>query len=208
MMTNHTIKAVLLDYGGVIADEGFQNSLRAISREQGLDERETLQVAKRAVYDSGFILGSGTQETFWQSMREGAGLQGSDNELTQRVLEGFVLRPWMIEWVKQLRAQGYRTVILSDQSDWLDWLDERDHFFQYFDQVFNSYYMGKGKRDPSLFHEIAEKLALSPSEILFVDDMQSNVDRAQSAGWNAIRYLDKASFLEERDRFIPTLSQA
>ena len=62
-MTNHTIKAVLLDYGGVIADEGFQNSLRAISREQGLDERETLQVAKRAVYDSGFILGSGTRHS-------------------------------------------------------------------------------------------------------------------------------------------------
>jgi putative hydrolase of the HAD superfamily len=207
MMTNHTIKAVLLDYGGVIADEGFQNTLRAICREQGLDETATLQVAKHVVYDSGFILGWGTEETFWQSMRDGAGLKGSDSELTRRVLEGFVLRPWMIEWVKQLRSQGYGTVILSDQSNWLDWLDQRDHFFQHFTQVFNSYHMGKGKRDPSLFLEIAEKLALSPSEILFVDDMQSNIARAQSAGWNAIRYLDKASFLEESNRFIPSLSQ-
>jgi putative hydrolase of the HAD superfamily len=201
MMSNQTIKAVLLDYGGVIADEGFQNGLRAMSREQGLDGDKTLQIAKYAVYDSGFILGSGTEEAFWQSMRDGARLKGSDAELTQRVLEGFVLRPWMIGWVQQLHAQGYLTVILSDQSHWLDWLDQRDHFFQYFDHVFNSYHMGKGKRYLSLFPEITERLALSPSEILFVDDMQSNVTRAQSSGWNAIRYLDKSSFLEQIDRF-------
>jgi len=202
MMTNHTIKALLLDYGGVIADEGFQNTLRALSREQGLDESATLQVAKHAVYDSGIILGWGTEAAFWQSMREGAGLRGSDAELTRRVLDGFVLRPWMIERVRQLREQGYRTVILSDQCHWLDWLDRRDDFFQYFDQVFNSYHMGKGKRDPGLFPEIADRLGLSPPEILFVDDMQSNVTRAQQAGWRTIRYQDREGFLDQLERLL------
>ena len=65
-------------------------------------------------------------------MRKGTGLQGSDTELTQRVLDGFILRPWMIERMQQLSAQGYITGILSDQSHWLDWLNERDQFFQYF----------------------------------------------------------------------------
>ncbi|MEJ2455844.1 MAG: HAD family phosphatase [Candidatus Thiodiazotropha sp.] len=202
-MTNNTIRAVLLDYGGVIADEGFQNSLRAISREQGLDGNATLQVAKYAVYDSGFIIGRGSEAEFWQAMRDGAGLKGSDTELTQRVLDGFVLRPWMIDWVEQLRVQGYLTAILSDQSHWLDWLDQRDHFFRHFDRVYNSYHMGNGKRDPNLFREIAAHLALSPGEILFVDDMQSNVMRARSAGWQAIRYLDKESFLALVEAIIP-----
>ena len=201
-MTTPTIKALLLDYGGVIADEGFQNSLRALSREQGLDEEATLQVAKYAVYDSGFILGWGTEKDLWQLMRDGSGLKGSDAELSQRVLEGFVLRPWMVDRVRQLRAQGYRTVILSDQSDWLDWLDQRDHFFQYFDHVFNSYHMGKGKRDPALFNEIAEQLALLPQEILFVDDMKSNIERAQSAGWQTIRYMHKEEFLQQMAHYL------
>jgi len=196
-MTNHTIKAIVLDYGGVIADEGFQNSLRALSREQDLDEAATLLVAKQAVYDSGFILGWGSEQEFWQAMRDGAGLQGSDADLTQRVLDGFVLRTWMIERIRQLREQGYLTVILSDQSHWLDWLDRRDRFFQYFDRVYNSYHLGKGKRDPGLFPEIAGKLALAPHEILFVDDMQSNIERARAAGWRTIRYLDRDGFLEE-----------
>ena len=202
-MQHDTIKAVLLDYGGVIADEGFQNGLRALSREQGLDGAATLQVAKYAVYDSGFIVGRGTEAAFWQSMREGAGLKGSDDELTRRVLDGFVLRPWMIEWVDRLREAGYRTVILSDQSHWLDWLDRRDRFFQHFDRVFNSYHMGKGKRDPELFPEIAAQLALSPAEILFVDDMESNVTRARSAGWRAVRFLDRADFFTEIGRLLP-----
>ncbi len=202
-MKIHTIKAVLLDYGGVIADEGFQNTLRAISREQGLDGDATLQVAKHVVYDSGFILGTGTEQAFWASMREGAGLTGSDAELSQRVLEGFTLRQWMLDWVQLLHEKGYLTAILSDQSYWLDWLDQRDHFFHHFDHVFNSYHLGKGKRDPSLFYDIAQRLGLSPDEILFVDDMQSNVTRAQSAGWRTIRYLDRTDFEKQIEQLFP-----
>jgi putative hydrolase of the HAD superfamily len=201
-MSNNSIKAVLLDYGGVIAEEGFQNSLRAMAREQGLDEGTMMNVARSAVYDSGFVLGHGTENEFWKCMREGAGLKGSDTELTRRVLEGFVLRPWMIEHVQQLNAQGVITGILSDQTHWLDWLNERDHFFEYFDHIFNSFHIGKSKRDPGLFHDITEQLALSPNEILLVDDMKSNVTRAQAAGWKTIHYVDKASLLNNFEKLL------
>ena len=202
-MQKPPIKAILLDYGGVIAEEGFQNTLRAIAHEQAIDVTHMMNVARTAVYDSGFILGWGTEEEFWNWMRKGTGLQGSDTELTQRVLDGFILRPWMIERMQQLSAQGYITGILSDQSHWLDWLNERDQFFQYFDPVFNSYYMGKGKRNPELFPEITEKLALAPGEILLVDDMKSNTERAQASGWQTIFYVDKEGFLEQIDTLIP-----
>jgi putative hydrolase of the HAD superfamily len=201
-MANQSIKAVLFDYGGVIAEEGFRNGLLAMAHEQGLDIDATLNVAKQAVYDSGFVLGWGTASEFWTIMREGCGLKGSDSVLTQRILEGFVLRPWIIELVQQLHEQGYITGILSDQTHWLDWLNERDHFYDVFDHVFNSYNMGKGKRDPGLFNDIAEQLVLSPAEILFVDDIENNVARAQSAGWQTIHYMDKLSFLEMIDKLL------
>lgn len=204
MMTRQAIKAVLLDYGGVIADEGFQNGLRAMAREQGIDADTMMNVARLAVYETGFILGWGTEDEFWACMREGTGLSGSDEELTRRILNGFILRHWMIERVRHWRAQGYITGILSDQCHWLDWLNERDRFFQYFDHVFNSYYMGKGKRDPGLFYDIAEKLQLSPAGILLVDDIRNNVERAQAAGWQAIYYVDKASFLEAIEPLLPS----
>lgn len=195
-MLNQSIKAVLLDYGGVIAEEGFRNELVAMAREQGLDPKVVLLVARRVVYESGFVLGWGTETTFWAAMRADAGLRGSDAELTRRVLDAFVLRPWIIERVRRWRAQGYITGILSDQMHWLDWLNERDRFFRYFDHVFNSYHLGKGKRDPTLYHDITARLALPPAGILFVDDLRSNVERAQAAGWQTILYEDRASFEE------------
>ncbi len=195
-MSETIIKAILLDYGGVIADEGFQNGLRAMAREQGLDEEAMMMVAKNAVYDSGFILGQGSEQEFWAMMREGSGLRGDDADLTRRVLEGFVLRPWMVSLVQQWLEQGYLTGILSDQSHWLDWLDDRDGFFRYFDFVFNSYHLGKGKRNPAVFSEVADQLELAPAEILFVDDMKSNVERAQAAGWQAVHYVDRDSCIE------------
>jgi putative hydrolase of the HAD superfamily len=195
-MSTQSIKAILLDYGGVIAEEGFRGELVSMAREQGLDPHEVLQVAKHAVYDSGFVLGTGTQEAFWAAMREGSGLRGDDAEMTARVLDAFILRTWVIDHVRQWRGQGYITGILSDQMHWLDWLNERDRFFNAFDHIFNSYHLGKGKRDPTLYNDIAGLLALPPAGILFVDDLMSNVKRAQAAGWQAIHYVDRSSFDE------------
>jgi putative hydrolase of the HAD superfamily len=202
-MSNQSIKAVLLDYGGVIADEGFQNGLRAMAREQGIDPVAMMNVARLAVYETGFILGWGSEDGFWACMREGTGLKGSDEELTKRILDGFTLRHWMIERVRHWHDEGYITGILSDQCHWLDWLNERDHFFQYFDHVFNSYHMGEGKRNPELFPVITAKLALAPAEILLVDDIRNNVERAQAAGWQAIFYTDRSSFEEEIGKLLP-----
>lgn len=193
-MSKQVIRAVLLDYGGVIAEEGFRYELAAMAREQGLDPWAVLQVARHEVYASGFVLGTGSEAAFWAAMRAGSGLAGSDAELTQRVLDAFVLRPWMIEHVQRWRARGVLTGILSDQMHWLDRLDERDHFFAHFDHVFNSYYLGKGKRDPTLFPEITARLAVPPASILFVDDLPGNVEHAQAAGWQAIYYVDREGF--------------
>ena len=62
--------------------------------------------------------------------------------------------------------------------------------------------MGEGKRNQALFPDIAEQLALSPNEILLVDDIKSNVTRAQAAGWQTIHYVDKVDFLETIDKLL------
>jgi putative hydrolase of the HAD superfamily len=188
------IQAVLFDFGGVLAEEGFSNALEALAREQGLPVQNMTAEGMRAVYDCGFVLGRATEAAFWSLLRERTGLQGDAADLTAKVLAAFVVRPWMLELVAQLKAQGYITGILSDQTDWLDRLDTRDRFYRFFDRVYNSYYLGKGKRDPSLFAELAADLGLPPAAILFVDDNSGNVARARAAGMQAILYTDEPGF--------------
>lgn len=191
------IRAVLFDYGGVLAEEGFSNTLEALAKEQNLDVDNMTAEGMRAVYDSGFVLGTGTESDFWSLMHERTGLNGNDANLTARCLQGFVLRQWMMELVADLRTRGYVTGILSDQTDWLDQLDARDDFCRYFDRVYNSYYIGKGKRDPSHFSDVAADLDLPPSCILFIDDSERNVVTAQSVGMQAILYSDRNGFMRE-----------
>ena len=191
------ISAVLFDYGGVLAEEGFRNGLIALAKEQNLNTQEMPKEGMKAVYDSGFVLGRGTEADFWKLMRERTGLVGDDAVLTERILSGFVIRPWMIELVEQCQKQGYVTGILSDQTYWLDELNERDLFYHAFNHVFNSYTLGKGKQDPSLFNDVATELDLSLSEILFIDDNAGNVNRARSVGMQALQYVDKENFIQE-----------
>ena len=193
-MTGNTIKAVLFDFGGVLAEEGFRDGLLALAAEQGLDAQHITEQGMRAVYDSGFVLGKGTVAGFWALLRERTGLRGDDEWLSERILHGFVLRPWMIARVRQLREQGYVTGILSDQTHWLDELDSRDDFSSAFDRIYHSYYLGKGKRDPSLFADVLADLNLPASAVLFIDDDAGNVARAQEMGFQAIQYIDRQGF--------------
>lgn len=199
-MKHASISAILFDFGGVLADEGFHNGLIAMANEQGLDVKAMPSMAMQSVYDSGFVLGKGSAADFWALLRERSGLQGEDDALTKRIMQGFVIRPWMIELVKQLREQGYITAILSDQTYWLDELEQKYHFSDAFDHIFNSYYLGKGKQDSSLFRDIAKLLELPPSSLLFIDDNVENVVRAREKGWLAIQYLDEDSFIVEMQK--------
>jgi putative hydrolase of the HAD superfamily len=199
-MTSKAVRAVLFDFGGVLAEEGFRDGLVTLAMEQGLDVEAMPAEGMRAVYDSGFVLGSGTASDFWALLRTRTGLVGDDDTLTERILSGFVIRPWMIDVVRQLRAKGYVTGILSDQTHWLDTLDERYCFFDAFDRIYNSYYLGKGKRDPTLFNDLALDLKMPTSAMLFVDDDAGNVARARDAGLQAIQFVDRKGFTTELER--------
>jgi putative hydrolase of the HAD superfamily len=98
----------------------------------------------------------------------------------------------MLALVRRLRAAGVITAILSDQTDWLDRLDARTPFFRDFDRVFNSFHLGKGKRDPSLFDDAARELGVAAATAAFVDDDPGNVSRAAGRGLHALLFCDEA----------------
>ena len=72
-MEQDQIRAVLFDFGGVITDEGFAAAMRALARRQGLDGDELL-AATDVVYDSGYVMGSGSEAAFWRLLRQRTGL--------------------------------------------------------------------------------------------------------------------------------------
>ncbi|MFH0995152.1 MAG: HAD family phosphatase [Pseudomonadota bacterium] len=56
-----------------------------------------------------------------------------------------------------------------------------------FDHYFASFKIGMAKPDPAAFRYVVNALSCEPSEILFLDDSQMNVDAARLVGMNAER---------------------
>jgi putative hydrolase of the HAD superfamily len=157
-------------------------------------------MAMDGIYDCGYITGQGSEAGFWAMMHDRAGIHGEVDALSGEILRRFVPRPRVLEAVRRLRGGGIITAILSDQTDWLARLDRRDHFFPEFDRVFNSYDLGKGKRDPSIFDDVVAALGIAPREALFIDDMPSNVERAKGRGLRAILCTGEEELLRELEQ--------
>ncbi len=187
------VRAILFDFGGVLAEEGFREGLKALARAQGLDPEGVFRAGMEAVYASGYVLGKGSEEDFWALLRARTGLRGPDHALREAVLARFRLRPGMLALVDALRRKGYITGLLSDQTDWLDAIDRKAGLYAHFDKVYVSHRLGKGKRDPGLFDDVVRDLGLRPEEVLFVDDNPENVARARSRGLRAVLFTDEAA---------------
>jgi putative hydrolase of the HAD superfamily len=200
------IDAVLFDFGGVIAEEGFKQGLAAIARAHGLDERTFIEVAYDTIYATGYVLGKVPESTFWNALRQKTGIKGTDAVLRNEIFSRFIVRDWMIDLVRSLKADGVKVGILSDQTDMLDMLDKKYDFFRLFDYVFNSYHMGKGKRDQSLFDDIVHALKTEQERVLFIDDDAGNVERAKKKGWKGIQYIDRDSFQKDLEDIMPMKS--
>lgn len=200
---NGKIGTVLFDFGGVIAEEGFKQGLLHIARERGLEEQSFLAAAFDATYSTGYVLGRGTEERFWEEVRRKTGLSGPDVSLWDDIYPCFTIRNWMLSLIGKLKMKGLRVGILSDQTDMLDRLNERHDFFHRFDYVFNSYHLKKGKRDISLFDDIAAALQSEPGRLLFIDDDPGHIERARQKGWQVLLYSDRESFEREMARMLP-----
>ena len=196
------VDAVLFDFGGVLAEEGWKEGLQAIARANGLKAADLLMIAADTVYETGYILGKGSEVSYWDAIRRKTGIKGDYALLRDEILSRFILRERMMELVRKLKSERLVVGILSDQTDMLDKLNARMNFFQEFDHVFNSYHMGKGKRDATLFDDIAKRLQILPERILFIDDDPGNIERAGQKGWQTIHYADEDIFHAEVNRLL------
>lgn len=203
-----SVDVVLFDFGGVLAEEGFRNGLRTIARKSGRDPDDVSRMGFELVYDTGYVLGKSSEAEFWRALRERTGIRDGDSVLRDIILSHFILRPSMLAVARELRERGVSPGILSDQCNWLDELEGRYRFFGEFDHVFNSYHLGRGKREAGLFDEVVRRIGVTPDRALFIDDNPGNVDRARGRGLKGILFVDEEQFRRELGVYCPGMERA
>ena len=64
--------------------------------------------------------------------------------------------------------------------------------------------LGAAKPDLEIYRVAAQRAAVSPSEIFFVDDLAENVNGALAAGFDAVQYVSMGQLAADlRERGVP-----
>jgi putative hydrolase of the HAD superfamily len=98
----------------------------------------------------------------------------------------------LIEIIQQLRADGVKVYLASDQEKYRAQYFRDELFAGLLDGFFISCDLGYEKKQPEFFKSILAKLDADPSEVLFFDDSQHKVDSARAAGIQAEVYSDRS----------------
>ncbi|HEY6745361.1 MAG TPA: HAD family phosphatase [Mycobacteriales bacterium] len=111
-----------------------------------------------------------------------------------RMFAGMRVEPTMLSVLRAARTAGLRTGLLSNS--WgLDY--ERDGWDTLFDAVVISGEVGLRKPDPAIYELAAQRMALPPDQIVFVDDLRPNVRAAVSAGMVGVQHVDISTTVGE-----------
>ena len=189
-------KAIVFDLGGVLIDLDFDSSVRAFEEALGYGKiRELLDLShQKGIYgemEAGLIT---ADEFRTEVLRESR--PGSTPADVDRAMAGLLvgMDPQKVPLLEEL-SRRYDLYCLSNNNEisvqrmheiyeenGLDWQ-------RVFKKEFISSRMKLMKPSREIFDAAAAEIGLPPSEILFVDDSQKNVDGALAAGWRAVLYV-------------------
>ncbi len=74
---------------------------------------------------------------------------------------------------------------------------ERYHFAEMTDLIIYSHEEGMEKPDPRIFALACERLGVQPAEVVFLDDVETNVAAARACGLHAVLFRDNAQAIAD-----------
>jgi epoxide hydrolase-like predicted phosphatase len=189
------IEAIIFDFGGVFTPSPF-GAVAAGGETAGYDTAHFVEI----------VFGPYDQDTDhpWHRLERGevsfrdahqeirrraraAGIEADPFELLARGTTAEPPRDAMIERARSLRAEGYRTALLTNNvrefgDAWRAMIPVDDLF----ELVVDSSHEGIRKPDPAIFHRTLERLGVNAASSVFLDDYPGNIEAARALGMQAI----------------------
>lgn len=193
------MKLLALDYGGVVVDFIQDEDLKAMSRLAGLDYPTFTE--RYWKHRSDFDRDHYTLDEYWRLVT------GERNPPIDSLVS-LDLAGWsrvdrkIIRWVLSLKERGLKLAILSNMSTpTYEALQEDERWPTCFDHYVISGVLKVNKPDRAIYEHLITVSGTDPSEILFLDDLEHNVQAAKAAGMHAIRYrgMDELKRILQRE---------
>ena len=113
-----------------------------------------------------------------------------------------VVAEGVAELIRALRSEGIRVVAGSNTFAPHEHVIREMGVFSLFDRIYLSHHMGISKPFPGFFSSIIEQEGYGPQQVVFIDDLQENIEAASAAGLRGIRFHQAHDAVSELHRQI------
>jgi putative hydrolase of the HAD superfamily len=185
------IKAVILDYGEVLCYPPSTEEMRRMAAPFGMDPVpfRKLWDRDRLRYDRGDL----SPEAYWSGLTKDAGTQLTPEQIGQ--LRQWDLEMWghdnptMVEWLRQMHMSGVKTGLLSNMPhEMVRYVRQKFAWLDQFNHLTFSAEVSLIKPEAAIYEHSLRGVGVAPSEALFLDDKEPNVQGAHAVGIRAIRF--------------------
>lgn len=190
------IKAIVLDYGGVVAFPGGLRKLREkYCKLFGIPYGKFTPVFKKNWYL--WRIDKINEKQFWENLSGELGFDYDFEQVKRMAREHGRLNNELMSFVKELRGK-YKVYILSNHArEWFKDTIKTKNFDELFDGIYTSYDAKSAKPEKEIYLKFLEKFNYKAEECVFVDDIHEIVDAARELGFNAILFKDFEQFKSE-----------
>ena len=201
------IKAIVSDFGGVLTTP-LVESFMAFQDQTGITT-ETLGKAMQAATEANgenplFEMERGeiTEDAFLVLLTEHLepllGHHPEMHRFREIYFEALQPNPQMIELMRELKADGYRMAMLTNNvREWEPLWRSMLPVDEIFETVVDSGFVGCRKPESKIYALTLERLGEPAEACLFVDDVEVNIDAARELGMSAVHFRDNEQAIPE-----------
>jgi len=192
------INTIILDIGNVLAHFRWKECLKDCGYEEEIITKirnatvhsETWKEWDRGARDE--------KELIEECCNNDPSIAGEITEFFNQSAKWVKEYDYSAEFVKQLKANGYKVYLLSNYSRGsFHYVKEDYNFYKHVDGGVISYEVKHIKPEPEIYEDLIRKYNINPTEAVFLDDMQVNLDGAKVFGFHTILVTEFEKALEE-----------
>ena len=181
------IKNVVFDIGNVLVTFEWER----LAREIGFTDKDLQVLAEKVIGDrwDEFDRGVMSEDEALKYVQEAIpGLEEKFATLWHRIDEAIHVYPYVNEWMRELKSEGYKIYLLSNFPKRLfeKEANQKFDFIRYTDGKVISSFVKLIKPDRAIYEYLLNTYSLKAEECVFVDDRPKNVEAAGALGMKGI----------------------
>ena len=186
-----SIRAVFFDLGGVILRTEYQAPRQHLAERLGMEYEDLVRLVFESETSRKASIGTLTADEHWAALMVRLKRPASEaQKIRDEFFGGDVLDHELIQLIRSLRGQSYKTGLISNAWNDLRQYIARQKFDDCFDSITTSADVGVVKPEARIYQVALDQLQIRANEAVFVDDFQVNIEGCEKVGMQGILFED------------------